>query len=294
MENLAFVVFAQALSGLTRAMILFLVSSGLSLVFGIMGVLNFAHGSFYMLGAFITYWLWLHSLLLGFGFWVSVFFGALVVSGIGFIIELLLLRRTYDRGHVSQLLLTYALTLIVSDLVRMVWGGRFYTIPPPGGLDGAVEVFGLNFPTYNLFIIILGIAIFAFLWVLIYRTGLGRIIRAAVFDREVVSCLGIPIPGLFGLVFVLGMFLAGLAGGISTPLTTIDIGMDVSMLIEAFAVVIIGGVGNLTGTLLGALIVGLIHAFGILVFPQVTLALIFFVMAIVLIVRPYGLLGKTV
>jgi len=291
MEAFFFLIYVQFLSGLTRAMVLFLVASGLSLVFGTLSILNFAHGSFYMLGAFITYSLFLRLNAWGFGFWLSVLLASLSIAFIGFLLETFLIRKTYHRGHIPQLLLTYAFTLIASDIVRMRWGGQFYTLPPPPGLSKAISLIGLDFPTYNLFIIFAGLAVYGLLWWLIYRTRIGNIIRASVFDREVVNFLGVPIPWLFSFLFSLGLFLAALAGGLYAPLTTIDIGMDVSMLIEAFAVVIIGGVGNLFGTLVGSLIVGLIQSFGIILFPQHAMALIFFVMAVVLIVRPYGLMG---
>ena len=292
MEDLASLLFAQFLSGLTRAMVLFLVASGLSLIFGVLSVLNFAHGAFYMIAAFFCYELWRltgHSTL---GFGVAVLLGSLAIAAVGVLIEVLLIRRTYDLGHIPQLLLTFGLSLIAGDVVRMGWGGRFYSISRPPGLDGSLTLFGVNFPIYNLFVIIVGFGVFAGLWLLIHRTRLGMIIRAAVHDRNLVSALGIPIPWLFTLVFALGIALAGVAGGIYAPLSTISAGMDVSLLIESFAVVIIGGVGRLSGTLLGSLIVGEVYAFGVLVAPQMALAFVFLVLAVVLIVKPHGLLGQ--
>ena len=292
MENIVVLMVSQLLSGLTRAMILFVVASGLSLIFGVLSVLNFAHGSFYMIGAFIFYWLWLRFPQSGASFWLSLLLAPVIIGLIGLGIELLLIRRTYKRGHIPQLLLTYGLTLIASDIVRMGWGGKLFTIPAPRGLNGTIQLWNISFPTYNVFLILVGLGIYVSLWLLIYKTKLGKIIRAAVYDREVVSFLGVRIPFLFSAVFVLGVFLAGLAGGLFLPLSTVDMGMDASMLIECFAVVIIGGVGSITGTLLGALIVSEIYAFGILLFPQVALGFIFFVLIIILIFRPYGLLGR--
>lgn len=225
-------------------------------------------------------------------FLVSLLLAPVIIGLIGLGIELLLIRRTYKRGHIPQLLLTYGLTLIASDIVRMGWGGKLFTIPAPRGLNGTIQLWNISFPTYNVFLILVGLGIYVSLWLLIYKTKLGKIIRAAVYDREVVSFLGVRIPFLFSAVFVLGVFLAGLAGGLFLPLSTVDMGMDASMLIECFAVVIIGGVGSITGTLLGALIVSEIYAFGILLFPQVALGFIFFVLIIILIFRPYGLLGR--
>ncbi len=292
MEAIASLIFAQFLSGLTRAMVLFLVSSGLSLIFGVMSVLNFAHGSFYMLGAFFCYELLQLLGLSQLGFWVSLMVASVAIAGIGVVLEVVLFRRTYALGHMPQLILTFALVMIAGDIVRMGWGGKFYSITRPGGLAGSVSLFGVVFPIYNIFVILLGFAIFGGLRFLIYKTKLGMIIRAAVTDRDLISALGIPIPKIFTVVFAIGIFLAGVAGGAYAPLSTISVGMDISLLIEAFAVVILGGVGSLTGTLLGALIVGEVYAFGILVFPDLALAFIFFLMVVVLIFRPSGLLGK--
>jgi len=297
MEDLVSLIFAQFLSGLTRSMVLFLVASGLSLIFGVLSVLNFAHGTLYMLGAFVCFQFWNALMNVGVGFWISVILAAIVIGLLGFIIEITLIRRTYtglQLGHTQQLLLTYALTLIAMDVVRLVWGGRFYSIPRPDIFSGSVSALGVQFPSYQLFVIFFGFIIYFGLWLLLFRTKLGCIIRAAVFSRDMVAALGIPIKWIYTLVFIIGAFLAGLAGGIAAPLGTISVGMDHSILIECFAVVIIGGVGNVTGTLLGALIVGLVHAFGILVLPQLTIAFIFLILAIVLIVRPSGLLGVEV
>jgi branched-subunit amino acid ABC-type transport system permease component len=297
MEGLASLLFSQFMSGLTRSMVLFVVAAGLSLVFGVLSVLNFAHGTLYMIGAFLCYTFWSLLMKAGISFWAGVILAAVGMGIIGFIIEVGLIRRTYKgalMGHVPQLLLTYALTLIAMDVVRLFWGGKFYSISRPDILAGSVSMFGVQFPSYQIFVIIVGFAIFAGLWMLIYKTRLGRIVRAAVFNREMVSALGIPVHSLYTLIFVLGSALAGLAGGIAAPLGTISVGMDHAILIECFAVVIIGGVGNVTGTLLGALVVGLVHAFGILILPQITIAFIFIILAIVLIVRPSGLLGQQV
>lgn len=295
MEISASLFFAQFLSGLTRAMVLFLVASGLSLIFGVMSVLNFAHGSYYMFGAFICY-----ELLkltggspMGF-FWTILIIAPVSIALIGVIIELVLMRRTYALGHLPQLLITYGLVLIAGDIVRFVWGGNYYSVPRPPWFSGSISFFGMSFPFYNIFIILLGFAVFAGLWLLIYKTKLGMIIRAAVYDRDLVSALGIPIPKLFTAVFALGIFLAGIAGGAYAPLSTVSVGMDISLLIESFLVIIVGGVGSLTGTFLGALIVSEVYAFGILFFPELALAFIFIIMLVVLIVRPYGLLGQPV
>jgi branched-subunit amino acid ABC-type transport system permease component len=292
-EALASLMLAQFMSGLTRAMILFMVASGLSLIFGTMSVLNFAHGSYYMIGAFFCYEL-LQVFGSSLGFWGSVIVASVLIAAVGVIIEIFIMRRTYAMGHTAQLLLTYGLVLIAGDVVRMGWGGRFYSLAGPESLSGTMRILGVGFPIYNVFVVLLGFAIFGGLWLLIYKTKMGMIIRASVTDRELVSALGIPIPKVFTFVFALGIFLAGVAGGAYAPLSTICVGMDISLLIESFAVIIIGGVGRLSGTLLGALIVGEVYSFGILVAPDLALAFIFLVLVIVLIVRPFGLLGRPI
>ncbi len=288
----ASIIFAQFMSGLARAMILFLIASGLSLIFGVLQVLNFAHGSLYMLGAFFTYSLWRVILLPTLGFYIATILAAVLLAVIGLIIEVFLLRRIYDRGWADQLLATYAIILIVTDIVKMGWGGRFYSVSRPDHLAGSVNLFGSVFPTYYVFIMLIGVVIIVGLWFFIYRTRVGDIVRASVSNREMVSALGIRVSVLYTGIFMLGSFLAGLSGGVSGPIGSISLGMDIEIIIECFAVVVIGGMGSLPGTLLGALIVGEGYAFGILVAPRLALAFVFIVMAVVLIIRPWGILGS--
>jgi branched-subunit amino acid ABC-type transport system permease component len=182
--------------------------------------------------------------------------------------------------------------LIITDLVKWQWKGDFYSIPRPPPFAGAVSLFGFPFPSYNFFVILLGLGLVIFLWWLVYRTRLGDIIRAAAHDREMVSALGIPIPWLFTWIFVLGSFIAGLSGGVSAPFGSIGLGMDIDIIIECFAVVVIGGMGSLPGTLLGSFIVGQVYSFGIMYKPQWALGFIFMVMAVILIIRPWGIFGR--
>lgn len=286
------VLFIQFLSGIARGSLLFLVASGLSLTFGVLRVLNFAHGSLYMLGAFISYSIWKWLLIPVVGFYVATLLTALIMAGIGLLIEYFILRRLYARGWPEQLLATYALILIITDIVKWFWGGEFLSIPRPKPFTGAVSLFGFPFPSYNFFIILLGLALVVFLWWLVYKTRLGDIIRAAAHDRDMVSALGIPIPWLFTWIFVLGAMIAGLSGAVVAPYGAIALGMDIEIIIECFAVVVIGGMGSLPGTLLGALIVGQVYSFGIMYKPELALAFIFMVMAIVLIIRPWGIFGR--
>ncbi|MBA4393280.1 MAG: branched-chain amino acid ABC transporter permease [Desulfobacca sp.] len=286
------VLFNQFLSGIARGSLLFLVASGLSLTFGVLRVLNFAHGSLYMLGAFLSYSIWKWLLIPVVGFYVATVITALIMAGIGLLIEYFILRRLYARGWPEQLLATYALILIITDIVKWFWGGEFLSIPRPKPFTGAVSLFGFPFPSYNFFIILLGLALVVFLWWLVYKTRLGDIIRAAAHDRDMVSALGIPIPWLFTWIFVLGAMIAGLSGAVTAPYGAIALGMDIEIIIECFAVVVIGGMGSLPGTLLGSLIVGQVYSFGIMYKPELALAFIFMVMAIVLIIRPWGIFGR--
>jgi branched-subunit amino acid ABC-type transport system permease component len=286
------VLFSQFMSGIARGSLLFLVASGLSLTFGVLRVLNFAHGSLYMLGAFLSYSIWKFLMMPVFGFYLAAVIAALIMGGVGVIIEFGLLRRLYARGWPEQLLATYAIILIITDLVKWAWGGQFLSIPRPKPFTGAVFLFGFPFPSYNFFIILLGLGLVVFLWWLVYKTRLGDIIRAAAQDREMVSALGIPIPWLFTWIFVLGASIAGLSGAVTAPFGSVALGMDIEIIIECFAVVVIGGMGSLPGTLLGAFIVGQVYAFGILFKPELALAFIFMVMAVVLIIRPWGIFGR--
>ncbi len=291
MPDLSFL-FPQFLGGLTAAMFLFLIASGLSLIFGVLRVLNFAHGSFYMLGAYLAYQIvqWV-----GFGpgrFWWAVFGAALAVAVLGGLIERLLLRHLYDKEELYQLLFTYAIVLIVSDAAKVSWGTGQLSVSRPPGLEGSFTLVGTVLPYYNLFVLLLGPAIALAFWLLLTRTRAGRFIRAAVLDREMLGALGINVSRLYTGVFMLGSFLGGLGGALVTPVKTIVPGMDVEIIVEAFIVVVIGGLGSFWGTFLGALIYGQVLAFGILIFPRFSIFSVFALMAVVLILRPWGLLGR--
>ncbi len=281
---------AQLLAGLTRAGLLFIVAAGLSLVFGAMRVINLAHGSLYMVGAFTTFSV-VRVVGGDIGLVPAVLIAAVVTALVGIVIERGVLRRLYQHEHLLQLLATYALVLVIADVVRFIWGSQNRSVARPAGLRGSVDVLGATFPLYNLFIIVFALAIGAGLWFLVNRTGLGRDIRAAIVDPEMLGGVGINVAGLFTTVFVIGSALAGVAGAVVAPSSAIGLGMDIDILIEAFAVTIIGGLGSIPGALVGAAIVGLTHSFGILFIPRLTLALIFLAMAAVLAVRPSGLFG---
>jgi branched-chain amino acid transport system permease protein len=286
--------FGQFITGLSTAMFLFLIASGLSLIFGVLRVLNFAHGSFYMLGAYLAWQLvqWMGTRTES--FWIAVLLAALGVALVGALIERLLLRHMYRREELYQLLFTYALVLVIADVVRYTWGTQQKSVSRPPSMLGALELFGTTIPHYTLFIMLLGPVVAFSVWWLLNRTGLGRTVRAAALDREMLSALGSNVGWLYTGMFALGSFLAGLGGALVTPVRSLVPGMDVEIIVEAFIVVVIGGLGSLWGTFLGALIFGQVLAFGILIFPRFSIFAAFALMAVVLIVRPWGLLGKPI
>jgi branched-subunit amino acid ABC-type transport system permease component len=284
-------VMAQCLSGLFRGMMLFLIASGLSLIFGVMNILNFAHASLWLVGAYFAYTFWYLLQDYGFGLWLSIALASLTLAAIGWLIEVVLIRRVYDRELPEQLLLTYAMVLIIGDLIKLIWGVEDRIITRPPLVAGPVFFLGIPFDSYFIFVILIGLSVAIGLWLFLKKTRYGHIVRAAVFSREMVSALGIPIPRIYTGVFVLGIFIAGLAGAVQAPVGSISLGMDMAVIIEAFCVVVIGGFGSLLGTFVGSIIVGEVYAFSILFWPQGALVLIFIVTALILIVRPWGLFG---
>lgn len=286
-------ILIQVLSGLSRGMVLFVVASGLTLIFGTMRIANFAHGSFYMLAAFLTYSVttWVGDRT--WGFLAALCLAPLVVAGVGALIEWALLRRIATRAHQYQLILTYAITLIVADGIKMIWGRDYRTVGRPDGLDGAIDVLDMLFPTYNAVLIVVGIVIAIALHILLTRTRFGKTIRAAVADGEMVGALGVNVQRLFTGVFALGAGLAGLGGVLAAPVGSVSLGIDTSIIIESFAVVIIGGVGSVMGALVGAVLIGILHAIGILFAPKLAIAFVFIALCAVLLIRPQGLLGRS-
>ena len=282
----------QFIAGLSYGSTLFLVSAGLTLIFGVTRVVNFAHGSLYMIGAYLAYTITTQLPATPFGFFGGVLLAALGVAIVGAAIEIVLLRRIYAAPEIFQLVATFGVVLIVQDLALQIWGPQELFAPRAPGLKGSVEIVGALVPQYSLFVLVVGPAVFALLWWLLKRTRWGVWIRASSQDREMAGALGLNEPWLFTSVFALGAFLAGLAGALQIPRETVNLQMDLSILVEAFVVVVVGGLGSVTGALWAAFLIGLLHAFGTWWLPQSTLVLIFVVMAAVLIVRPYGLLGR--
>ena len=286
--------FGQFLGGLTTAMFLFLIASGLSLVFGVMRVLNFAHGSFYMLGAYLAWQVvqWLAPMLNS--FWPAVLAAALGVAVLGGVVERLLLRHLYGREELYQLLFTYALVLILGDVAKATWGTRQLSVSRPPLLAGGFDLFGTTLPAYNLFIMLLGPLIALAVWGMLTRSTAGRMIRAAALDREMLGAMGADVGAIYTSMFVVSSFLAGLSGALVTPIQSIVPGMDVEIIVEAFIVVVIGGLGSFWGTFWGSVIYGQVLSFGILVFPSFSIFSVFALMAVILIVRPWGLFGRPI
>jgi branched-chain amino acid transport system permease protein len=278
----------QATHGLVFGMLIFLVASGLTIVFGMMGVLNFAHAAFYMLGAYIAYSV---TVYLG-NFWLSLLISPLIVGILGVLIECSLLRRTYKVGPAAQLLVTFGLLFIFSELVRIIWGGSSLSVPSPELFAGGISFMKTTYPKYRLFILgfsflmLLGIAL------MLMRTRIGIIIRAAVSDREMVEVLGINVPIVFMGVFGGGAAIAALAGVIASPFLTLYLGMGTDVLMDCFSVVIIGGFGSLFGAFIASLMIGELQSLGVLWIPRLALVFQFLLMAVVLIVRPTGLFGE--
>ncbi len=284
--------FVQFLTGLASAASLFLVACGLSIIFGVTRIVNFAHGSFYMLGAYIAFSLVERLGGGALGFWGGVLLAALAVGFIGVAVEVLLLRRIYQAPELFQLLATFAVVLVVQDTARAIWGPEDLLGPRAPGLDGAIDIFGKPFPEYDLALIVLGFSVLGGVWLLFHRTRFGVLVRAATEDREMVAALGVNQRRLFTGVFFLGAFLAGLGGAVQLPRESVSLLMDLNIIVEAFVVVVVGGMGSVPGAFLAAVLIAELNAFGILVFPEITLVLMFLVMAVVLVMRPWGLMGR--
>lgn len=285
----------QALNGLASASSLFITACGLTLVFGVTRIVNFAHGSLYMIGAYTAATLVPRLLELSFGpvsFWAGILASALIVGLIGVLIEVLLLRRIYGAPELFQLLATFGVVLVVQDLVVQVFGPQDILGPRAPGLRAPVEILGRRFPSYELVLIAAGPVVLGLVWLLLRRTRFGVLVRAATQDREMVASLGVNQALLFTGTLFLGAFLAGLGGALQIPRVAANTGMDLSIIAEAFVVTVVGGMGSVPGAFLAALVIGQLQAFGILVFPKSTLVVVFLLMAVVLAVRPYGFFGR--
>ena len=282
-------ILIQLLAGVSRAMVLFLLASGLSLIFGVMNILNFAHATMWLLGGYITF-----SLYEGMGgegpllLVIAIIGGTIVMAAFGALTERFLIRRMYDRELPEQLLLTFALLLIIGDVIKIIWGVEdrsvYLAIEP-------LEVGDTYINPYYFVIITVGVAVAVGLWWFLQKTRYGRIVRAAVYNRDMVSALGIRIPLIYMGVFALGVAIAGFAAGVFLPLMPMALGVDIDLIVQCFAVVVIGGFGSIFGTFVGSLLVGVVYAFSILIWPDGALAVVFLIVVAVLMWRPWGLFG---
>ena len=283
-------ILANVLNGLSWGMLLFLISVGLTTVFGVMGVLNFAHGSLFMLGAYfcMQFVRWLGS------FWLGLLLGPPLVAVLAALIERFLLRPLYGRDVSFQLLLTFGLMLFLDDGVRLVWGAAYHVVNPPEILAGVIPLFSQTYPVYRIFLVILGPLVGVALWAFFAFTRWGKILRAAAMDREMAEIVGVRVPVMFTAVFAFGAWLAALGGALAAPHQSVGPAMGERIIIESFIVVVIGGMGSFPGAFVGALILGLLNSFGTTLLPDVQMALPYILLAFILLTRPRGLFGEEV
>ncbi|MBN2403084.1 MAG: branched-chain amino acid ABC transporter permease [Spirochaetes bacterium] len=287
-------ILCQIFVGLSRTVILFIVSSGMSLILGVLRIPNVFHGSLYMIGAFLAYTITTVCAGSPFGFWLALIISPLVVALIGLAIERGLFQYLYESEHLMLILFTFAFSLVLGDIVKFIWGADYKSVPVPLIFQGFVSLFGgLPFPVYNLFLLAVGPIVAFFLWFLVNKTKIGKIAKAAAVDREMVGAVGINVSWVFAIVFVIGCLLAGLGGALMAPTISVTLGMDHTIIIEAFLIVIIGGLGNMWGALLGALIFGLTQSLGILLWPQFGIIFPYLAVVVVLLIRPTGILKST-
>jgi len=285
-------ILVQLLSGLTMATLLFLVASGLTLIFGVGNVFNFAHGSFYMLGAYLAYQaatVW-HT-----NFWTATLAAALGAGVLGMLAESLFLRRIYGRAEEGgfQILLTYSFILVIDDIVKLVWGTEYKSLMKPAGLAGSVQILGMTTPTYNLAIIGIGLVVVVLAWIILSRTRPGKVARASALDREILSVMGVNVPLTMTLVFGIATALGGFAGALAAPLRSVTPGAGIEVIIDSLIVVVIGGMGNFWGAWLGALILGEVMAFAVILVPEWAVVVSYVVMVLTLIFKPEGLFAHT-
>ena len=279
---------ANLLNGLSWGMLLFLISMGLTTVFGVMGVLNFAHGSLFMLGAYfcMQFVRWIGS------FWLGLLLGPPIVALLAVFMERFLLRPLYNRDVSFQLLLTFGVMLFLDDAVRLVWGASYHVVNPPQILSGVVPLFSQTYPVYRIFLVILGPLVGIILWAFFAFTRWGKILRAAAMDRRMAEIVGVRVPVLFTAVFAFGAWLAALGGALAAPHQSVGPAMGEHILIESFIVVVIGGMGSFPGAFVGALILGLLNSFGTTLVPNLHMALPYILLAVILLTRPRGIFGR--
>ena len=281
--------FVQLVNGLQYGLLLFLIASGLTLVFGVMGILNLAHGSMYMVGAYLV---WYFVAVTG-SFTVSAILSAVIALGLGILIERVLIQRLYNRNHLDQVLLTIGMIFVFNSLQSILWGNDPYGVAVPDALSGSVPFTdNSSYPVYRIFAAFICIAIAAALYFVVSKTRLGMLIRAGESNREMVEALGVNIKSLYTIVFAIGVMLAAVSGIIAAPMRSIVPGMGESVLITCFVVVVIGGMGSIKGAFVGALLVGVISTFAAVLMPTMSNMIIYIFMILVLLVKPQGLFAK--
>ncbi len=281
--------FVQLTNGLQYGLLLFLIASGLTLVFGVMGILNLAHGSMYMVGAYLV---WYFVAVTG-SFTVSAILSAVIALGLGILIERVLIQRLYNRNHLDQVLLTIGMIFVFNSLQSILWGNDPYGVAVPDALSGSVPFTdNSSYPVYRIFAAFICIAIAAALYFVVSKTRLGMLIRAGESNREMVEALGVNIKSLYTIVFAIGVMLAAVSGIIAAPMRSIVPGMGESVLITCFVVVVIGGMGSIKGAFVGALLVGVISTFAAVLMPTMSNMIIYIFMILVLLVKPQGLFAK--
>ncbi len=279
----------QLLNAVQYGMVLFLVASGLTLVFGILGVINLAHGAFYMLGAYLAYWI---ALMTG-NFLVALVGGVAIAFVLGLALESVFIRWLYGRDHLAQVLLSFGLILVIDEVRQILFGKDVHSVAPPDWLSGSIQLTdNLSYPVYRLAICVFCVAVAALIFLVITRTKIGMIVRAGAENREMTRVLGIDYDKVNRLVFAVGIALAALGGIVTAPMSTVYPGMGDGMLILSFVVVVLGGIGSVAGAAIGALLIGFTDTFGKVFFPSVSGMLIYLLMALVLLWRPNGIMGR--
>jgi branched-chain amino acid transport system permease protein len=278
----------QLIHGLVYGLLLFLVASGLTLVFGMMNVLNIAHVSFYMLGAYLSYTM----LAVGGNFWVGLIFCPILVAFLGILMERFILRRVHASGHVQEFVITFGILFVMNEAIKWVWGSETLSVAIPPVLSGSIRIMGNIYPAYRLFILFFSLAVLAFLTFILMKTRLGITVRAMVSDRDMASALGTNTPFVFMLVMGLGSWLAGLAGVIAGPFLSISPGMGLEILTDCFIVIVTGGLGSIWGAAVASFLIGQLSSFGVLLIPRFAIVFGFLLMAVVLVIKPSGLFGE--
>ena len=279
---------SQGIHGLAYGMVLFLVASGLNIIFGMMGILNLAHASFFMLSGYFSY----QVLAMTGNFWVALIVAPVVTAFFGIILERFFIRRVHAFGHIGELILTVGISLIILAAVKIFWGTENLPVKVPPLLDGLVYFWGMDYPIYRLFVIGMAVLVLAIMLVLLYKSRLGKIVRAAVADADMVNALGVNIPVVFMFIFGIGTWLAGVAAVVIAPILSVFPGLADQVGMEAFVVVVTGGFGSLLGAFIVSIIFGLLNSYGVQFLSQLAPVLMYAFMAAVLMIRPVGLFGE--